>query len=1304
MNIGKVSSGKNVAFCGYQKVLDDKGANKFKFFYPYDTDKYTCSVCVYDVEESNDGAYPSVSKEPKASFNLDDKGYSELVDIHELFANNDNDKFAYRFELKDKNGNVTYAFDPGITTNILYEETVNEPGRAKRFKYEDEAKTNVDRNTNNKYNIVSKDRVVITKGGKMQLIMPDEYYPGIEKAADGRLVLNQALRNKALASVRTHINKLGGNLNGIIERLPELEKEGFTRIVGMPITKDTISSHLYWTQNAYQVAPQLGSTGDLRNLNVEMYKHGMNWVSDAALVNEGFCGIHLSNVLRWGKESPFFNWFKINGLDNGPLMMGVLTQNPENGTYRLVNSPFNLKKDGKVEKNDKYDPHKPTYVQIYDKRMATEKQVNSDGLILTYDKNNTDNHYEITGHDDVIYPYYYEIDPRKLDSNISDYKKHHKGVQDFYSPQALISILQFENFKIDKKAEGGFVAWDGNVDIAKLNFYQGNKDQEVSKIKNETSKDKEKSLDEINAGILQVQDYAIQSGRYWTKLVADNLIGYTAEVLGDDLNTPEKAAAKIDEEVKKGKLPKAVSEKLSKEVINNIYDDSYDLNLLNRYFDSADEYIERMLMEPPLEVLPFANNLLGAMTSAYIAKRATSKEELGMSRFDFSQTCKDNLPEKYRATYDKMDKVYEECFMPIAKGVLSGLGFKEDEFGGLTNHGKYVANDIVPEISQYLIVKSLFPSADIRFKDGHVDFSHVDQQACSLNALEIHANSPKDEAEKLVNRLLKGASQLNENDVKDLVKAYSPRISKTSEMSYKLADAIVDRTESGLGWRIDASKDIASIDSVRENTDVMKNTFEDVIDFWKNYNKAVTEENHHVYTAAEVTDMGGLIGDYGQGRFKSGDDAETKFLQETGITTTANYTYFFSSIPKIFGASGEDGNSGSLSDIRNNLVKGYKANAGFLFQLPLDGILHSYTFVGNHDKPRILHSLGLDMKLFYSDFSRYNDKYIAAYVLGKDIPDIDFDAIKGPAIAMGKALKDAFAQLNLGEDAEKINKAISTMAGGEFKGKKFNPEAFGARSFDIVIDEVMQQANYTEPGLSMSSEANKKIQKEALGVMLKPAFDKYYSVYKFLMTLPGDATDFAGDSIGATGYETKTKNYFQQNRNPLRWEWLDDPQRDYIKTYNNNIKSIMKLRDIPECSALNDGIPVVLPTKNYKNEDYNTNVASVLRYNDKGSIVVTTYTSSGAKAKPEMMSREPVILDSILLNTTHADGPRESGLVGGVKVGMKFKNANPNDNNTYVVKKFDNGDDGYYIENENAGGKIIINPDDYNALVLYKVD
>ena len=66
----------------------------------------------------------------------------------------------------------------------------------------------------------------------------------------------------------------------------------------------------------------------------------MNMVSDGAYVNEGLEGTHFQHILKWGDKSPYFNWFRITGLQDSPLSLGVFGKNTEHVTHRLVNSPY----------------------------------------------------------------------------------------------------------------------------------------------------------------------------------------------------------------------------------------------------------------------------------------------------------------------------------------------------------------------------------------------------------------------------------------------------------------------------------------------------------------------------------------------------------------------------------------------------------------------------------------------------------------------------------------------------------------------------------------------------------------------------------------------------------------------------------------------------------------------------------------------------------------------------------------------------------------------------------------------------
>ncbi len=1308
----------NTSFSGHKKTLDKTGYVKHDFFYLFDPNKYNCEVELYNISKDSKGNF-SIAEEsaPAVSLPMIDGGIS--ADISEYPEIDTTEGFAYRFKLTDKkDGSESYAFDNGQVIGIFDTE-----------------------NTDNKYNVVLSNRAIINKNGPMQLIMPDGYYPGIENV-DGKPVLNESLRAKALTSVRNHANKLGGNFFGIIARLPQLKEEGVKRIVGTPFTKDSISSHKYWTENAFQVSPDFGTENDFKVLQQELFKNGMNWISDAALVNEGFGGIHLSSLLRKGADSSSKNMFRAEER----VSLGILPDKPGNTRMKIINAPFTVSADGTLNKNNPdYNPAKPTYVQFYDDKLASDEQKASDSpsRMTTYDNKNTDNIYDITKHDDAVYPFPLEVSPAELERNVKIVLEE-KGSLDLSEYDTIRKVTDFTNFNVVPKSEaGGLEVWDGNVDIAKLNFFRCDKDDSrFSKLPAEMQAE---AIADFDRGALAVRDYAVNSGIYWTRSTADTILEYTTNTIGNgnSSKTASDYMSDITKLAKEGKLPAYVLDTVDEEMIQNVLSDNYHLPRLDDADMRADinpegygndysvsDYILRKAMDVPLETLPIATNLLGIITSPYIAKKANTEDELGVSRYDITKAGNPNLPDKYSEVYSQMDNIYENGIVPIINAVIKDIpGISED--GMVSEYGKYVISEIVPELTKFILVKALAPDADIKVTNkGEIDFTNVNSEDITMQSLGIpySGKTEAEEAQTVVDLLYKGIADLTVDDFAAIKGKVGGRFANRTLNDFKVSELIMDRTESGLGWRIDAAKDVASIDAVRSDSDSMTQAWKNVTSFWKLYNESVVKENQHAYTTAEITDLFDLFKDADSPIFSSDADAERKFIQETGITAVANYNYLFSLIPDLFSASAfENGNSSWMAEqnknfeLRNKLDAGWSGtNPGFLFQSPEDGVVNSYTFVGNHDKPRPLHCLALDMNLFHSDLSKPEHKATAAKVLMKPESAINFDKVSGMAIAMGSRLNESFDKVVKDASLSKeIDKAVSELASGTHKGKEFSAEAFGTRDLPVAIKTVLDQVEYN--GVQIPN--RKEIEAKVFQDILLPAFDRYCSIYKLLTVLPGSPTDFAGDRVGSTGSETKAKNYHQQNRNVIHWEWLSDENNNMykkVKEFYNKTNEISALRSKKELSALNDGATVTLPiataNKNGKGEievRSNEKLQAMLRYNDKGSVVITLHDSSGSETPfNEMMKRGETKTDTkkgslynrIVLCSETANA--KQGLKHGLEVGTKFKNERAGDNSIYKIATMQkDGKVYYYLKREDAKGQelpITIKPEDLNTLILYK--
>ena len=139
-----------------------------------------------------------------------------------------------------------------------------------------------------------------------------------------------------------------------------------------------------------------------------------------------------------------------------------------------------------------------------------------------------------------------------------------------------------------------------------------------------------------------------------------------------------------------------------------------------------------------------------------------------------------------------------------------------------------------------------------------------------------------------------------------------------------MAEMIVDRTKSGLSWRVDALKDFSNMDGLRNGLDSFEDNWEQVIYISKAFNDAIKSENPNAYIVPEVTDEIDLykLGDgenskrFNWEKYQQTDntwhiknDLIIKLLRESGFDTVANYATTFTNVAGIFGKRGEDGGS-----------------------------------------------------------------------------------------------------------------------------------------------------------------------------------------------------------------------------------------------------------------------------------------------------------------------------------------------------------------------------------------------------------
>lgn len=945
MFVNRISSGSNQIFRGYQQEKNNAGEFVLRFNHPssrygncyvefYNVKKDDANKTGYSVDTSKHSVYRAKIEEGGATVNL--------KDIKEFKPNA---PFAYRII-----SNGTPAIESGV-------------------------------NLGDNYVLVTPRTASPTVHGTGYFAMPDSLMPGAfyypyNSSKTGEIGMNDDYQKDMENTVRTFSNTFGGNLAGMEKMIPTLKENGYTYFFTTPTAGgDNVSSHHYWTDNNKQIPEVLGNTENYKSFIRNMFKNGLVHVFDGTYTSEGLSGIHFQYALRWADQNPqTYYWFKMTGIKDAPLGFGTIPKNKENLRHRVINAPYIYDEaKNEVVENLKYDAGKETLFQIYDGSQVTDEQLELDAPIDTYKKIKNGNILECNSHNDTLVNYVFEIDPSEYKHQLLELKAFNKNNENPIkqnTPEGTILVAQFSNFKIDKKTEGGFVAWDANTDMAKKNCGISGYDEKLDmSIVDREERDYEKQM--RIRGAFETRDLAIQDAVYWAQKYKDEQILYVAKTL-KGADTVEQLRKLVDN----GEIPKEalLSQESLSNIINGIYHYDQTFPKLDR-----DNATVRALMKLPLDSLEVGHNTQGVLSTSFFSNYATKEEQIGMSRFELLQNDNPHLVEPYSKNYTKVNDLFTNEIKNFADEIVKKLNEKSDEKlldenDEFTEYGEYVIDMIGQDIAKYAFLKAL-RGEGLKAKilpDGEITYDYHDIKTnTSLAELGVKEPTPQTEAAKLENVIEKGLTNLSEADVDFVTESVSKRLAGTTFKDFAIAKAMVEKSGLGLAFRLDAAKDVIDMDAIRNGEMDFDDAWDDVINFWKKWVEEVKKVNPNAYIVAEITDVEPLMKDtlgldqdvynkyHHEKKYQNVPAAMMKFFAETGVTSEAAYSYFFTDMLKAFSVDFEKGlSSGTnlvekFNDLRNNRNVDYVRNL--------------YTFAGNHDKPRLLHGLSLDMTLFHGN-------------------------------------------------------------------------------------------------------------------------------------------------------------------------------------------------------------------------------------------------------------------------------------------------------------------------------------------------
>ncbi|WP_234121334.1 glycoside hydrolase family 13 protein [Clostridium hydrogenum] len=103
----------------------------------------------------------------------------------------------------------------------------------------------------------------------------------------------------------------GGDLEGIINKLPYLKELGISGIYLTPIFKGD-SNHKYDTKDYEAVDPHFGDEKKLKELIKKAHEHGMKIMIDAVFNHTSYMHPMWQEVCKKGPESKYYDWYMIN--------------------------------------------------------------------------------------------------------------------------------------------------------------------------------------------------------------------------------------------------------------------------------------------------------------------------------------------------------------------------------------------------------------------------------------------------------------------------------------------------------------------------------------------------------------------------------------------------------------------------------------------------------------------------------------------------------------------------------------------------------------------------------------------------------------------------------------------------------------------------------------------------------------------------------------------------------------------------------------------------------------------------------
>lgn len=134
----------------------------------------------------------------------------------------------------------------------------------------------------------------------------------VDRFAIGNEEKDKSYINMKWGDIPTPKSFAGGDLKGITQKLDYIDELGVNALYLTPIF-ESVSNHKYDIMDYRKIDSHFGNEKDFRELVTQAHKKGIRVILDAVFnhCSEGLS--QFQDVLKRGKESPYFDWFIISG-------------------------------------------------------------------------------------------------------------------------------------------------------------------------------------------------------------------------------------------------------------------------------------------------------------------------------------------------------------------------------------------------------------------------------------------------------------------------------------------------------------------------------------------------------------------------------------------------------------------------------------------------------------------------------------------------------------------------------------------------------------------------------------------------------------------------------------------------------------------------------------------------------------------------------------------------------------------------------------------------------------------------------